>query len=394
MRKSWKIIAAFTILAVLVVAYFLGSNKDKTNTPGPRAVETVIVKAQDLRPGRSLAGIVKPLKEAKLAFQVGGRLRGSIPAEGTPVAEGMSLASIDPADYQTQAEAAAAQVEVAQAGIQQASAVLEQARASYQKAQLDFDRIKSLYEAGAVSKAQYDDAGTQLAVASARNTEAQAAYHDGEGASVADYHKAQAMASQSRLQIGHTSLKAPFKGTVLMKMGEYGEMVSPGSPVVVIGFLDEVKIENTLSASELKDWQEGDPVKVTSPDLPDRTWEGTVQRIHPAVDQQTGTFLLEVSVANQDHALKPGMVARAESRRVTEAAVWIPLGALVKRGPETTVFVIRDGKSFSRKITAGEISGNEICVQTGLSPEEELVIRGALYLHDGDLVLPQKSKDN
>ncbi len=390
MRKNWGIISVFTILAVLAIAYLLGGNKDKTTTLSPRAVETVTVKARDQRPGVSLAGIVKPLEEAKLSFQVGGRLRGTVLAEGTPVVKGTVLASLDPVDYQVQAEAASAQVEAARAGIQQAGAILEQAKASYQKAQLDFDRIKSLYEAGAVSTAQYDDAGTQLAVASAHYTEAQAAYHDGEGASVANYRKAQAMASQSRLQIEHTVLKAPFNGTVLKKMGEDGEMVSAGYPVIIIGSLDKIKIETTLSASELKEWQEEDPVKATSPDLPDRTWKGTVQRIYPAVDQQTGTFLMEVSVANQDHAFKPGMVARVESLRLTKATVWIPVGALVKRGSEVNVFVIRDGKSVSRKITTGEMSGNQIHVLEGLNPGEELVIRGALYLHDGDTVLSQK----
>lgn len=392
MRLNRKMLSVFAILVFLAVLYALGGNKDKAGTPSPRAVETVTVEAQNQRPGGGLAGVVRPLKEAKLAFQVSGRLRGSIPGEGTPVEEGMALASLDPADYRAQADAASAQVETARAGIQQAGAVLEQARASYQKAQLDFDRVKRLFEASAVSKSQYDDAETQLSVASARYEEARAAYHEGEGASVADFRKAQAMATQSLLQVGHTVLKAPFKGTVIKKMGEDGEMVSPGYPVMLIGYLDEVKIETTLSASELKDWQEGEPVKVTTSDLTDRTWEGTVSRIHPAVDQQTGTFLMEVNVANPEHALKPGMVARAESRRLTEAAVWIPLGALVKRGPETTVFVIRDGKSFSKKVTTGEMSGNQIRVLDGLEPGEELVIRGALYLHDEDSVLNQKSK--
>jgi RND family efflux transporter MFP subunit len=173
-------------------------------------------------------------------------------------------------------------------------------------------------------------------------------------------------------------------------MAESGEMVSSGYPVYVIGELDRIKVEITLAAAELKDWQGGDPVNVTSPDLPGRTWPGTVSLIHPAVDLETGTFLMEVNVDNPDHALKPGMVTRVLSLRQTRATVWIPVGAMVKRGAEITVFVVRDDKGIAKTITTGETAGNQIEVITGLEPGEELVVRGALYLHDGEPVLRQK----
>jgi len=388
-----KLLYSVLVIALIgLTAFFaLGKNTDQTSAPSPRAVETITVQAQNTRPGGGLAGIVMPARQAKLGFQVGGRLQGQLLAEGTAVEEGAVLASLDPADYQVQAGAADAASETARAGIEQAAALLDQADAAYRKAQLDYSRMKSLYEANTISRAQFDDAGTQLSLAAAKYRQAQSAYFEGQGGSVSDYQRAQAQASLSRLQLSHTNLQAPFKGTILKKAGESGEMVSAGAPVYVIGDLDQIKVEVTLAAAALKDWQAGDPVDVISPDLPGQSWTGAVSQVNPAVDTQTGTFLMEVKVDNPGHALKPGMVARVVSSRQTGAALWIPVGALVKRSSDITVFVVRDDKSYVRNITTGETAGNLIEVVDGLDPGEELVIRGALYLHDGDPVLRQKS---
>ncbi len=391
MRKKLLYGVLFIALIGLTAYFALDKNKDRASAPSPRAVETIAVQTQTTRPGGGLAGIVMPSRQAKLGFQVGGRLQGPLLDEGTTVEEGAVLASLDPTDYQAQAEAAGAASDTALAGVDRAAALLEQADAAYQRAQLDYSRMKSLYEANAISKAQFDDAGTQLSLAAAKYREAQSAYFEGQGASVSDYQRVQAQASLSMLQLSHTSLKVPFKGTILKKLGESGEMVSAGTPVYVIGDLDQIKVEVTLAAAALKDWHAGDPVDVTSPDLPGQSWPGAVSQVNPSVDTQTGTFLMEVKVDNPGHALKPGMVARVVSRRQTRAVVWIPVGALVKRGSTVTVFVVRDDKSYVKNITTGETAGNLIEVVDGLDPGEELVVRGALYLHDGDPVLRQKS---
>ncbi len=386
-----KLLYGVLIIALIgLTAYFaLDKNTDQTSAPSPRAVETIAVQAQTTRPGGGLAGIVMPFRKASLGFQVGGRLQGPLLAEGTLVEEGAVLASLDPADYQVQAEAAGAASATARAGIEQAAALLDQADAAYQKAQLDYSRMKSLYEANTISKAQFDDAGTQLSLAAAKYRQAQSAYFEGQGASVSDYQRAQAQASLSRLQLSHTGLKAPFKGTILKKIGESGEMVSAGAPVYVIGDLDQVKVEVTLAAAALKDWQVGDPVNVISPDLPGQSWTGAVSQINPAVDTQTGTFLMEVKVDNPGHALKPGMMARVASNRQSSAALWIPVGALVKRGSTVSVFVVRDEKSYVKNITTGNTAGNLIEVVDGLELGDELLVRGTLYLHDRDPVLSQ-----
>ncbi|OQA10525.1 MAG: Multidrug resistance protein MdtE precursor [Firmicutes bacterium ADurb.Bin373] len=375
----------------LAVFYVVEKNKQTAQMPGPRAVETSMIQPRTTDPGSGLAGVVLPARQARLGFQVGGRIQGPLLDEGTEVDEGTTLATLDPADYQAQADAAAAGAQAARAGIDQAAALLDQADAAYQKARLDYERAESLYGANAISRAQFDDACTQLSLAAARYRQAQSSYFNGQGASVADYQRAVAQAGLSMLQLSHTALKAPFKGTILKKYGESGEMASPGAPVYVIGNLDQVKVEVTLAAAALKEWRVGDPVDVTSNDLPGQSWTGEVNQINPAVDTQTGSFLMEIKLDNPGHVLKPGMVARVVSRRQTEATLWIPVGALVKRGSSVTVFVVRDDRSYARDIKTGAINGNLIEVVEGLTPGEELVVRGALYLHDGDPVLRQNS---
>lgn len=375
----------------LATFFIVEKNKQTAQMPGPRAVGTSMIQPQTTDPGSGLAGVVLPARQARLGFQVGGRIQGPLLDEGTEVDEGTTLATLDPADYQAQADVASAGAQAARAGIDQAAALLEQADAAYQKARLDYERAESLYGANAISRAQFDDACTQLSLAAAKYRQAQSAYFNGQGASVADYQRAVAQAGLSMLQLSHTALKAPFKGTILKKYGENGEMASPGAPVYVIGNLDQVKVEVTLAAAALKEWQVGDPVDATSNDLPGQSWTGEVNQINPAVDTQTGSFLMEIKLDNPGHALKPGMVARVVSRRQTEATLWIPVGALVKRGSSVTVFVVRDDQSYARDIKTGAINGNLIEVVEGLTPGEELVVRGALYLHDGDPVLRQNS---
>ncbi|OPZ71281.1 MAG: hypothetical protein BWY80_01360 [Firmicutes bacterium ADurb.Bin456] len=100
---------------------------------------------------------------------------------------------------------------------------------------------------------------------------------------------------------------------------------------------------------------------------------------------------MEVKLDNPGHALRPGMVARVVNQRQTGTAVWIPVGALVKRGPIVSVFVVRNDHCYTRHIKIGDTAGNLVEVVEGLAPGEELVVRGALYLHDGDPVLKQNS---
>jgi RND family efflux transporter MFP subunit len=120
---------------------------------------------------------------------------------------------------------------------------------------------------------------------------------------------------------------------------------------------------------------------------PDAVFEGTVRRLSPLIDPASRNGEVEISLANPDYRLKPGMFARVvlilEQRH---NVVVIPRAALRVDAQGAAVFVVQDGTAHLRQVTTGLQDDTRVEIVDALLPGTEIVLAGHQGLKDQDRV--------
>jgi RND family efflux transporter MFP subunit len=342
----------FWLLLVMVILLASGcgsKEKAKDSTKESKFVQLTTVSSQSVENRTDLASLLEPSEETMAAFEVGGRVTGLFYEEGNKVEAGSQLARLDASEY----------------GIQQAQSdvTLNNAQVTYEQALDTYTRVKSLYEAGGASKADFEQARDALTIAENGRQLAQRSY---------------------ALANGKDGLNAPIKGVVLNKLVSVGQLVSPGTAVYRIGQIDELKVLLPVPDYEIKQWKIDDAVNLT---LYGESREGRVTRINPATNKGTGTVGVEVRIANPLHDWLPGQIAQVSRKQNGEKAAFVPVQSVLNRGEKNPyVYVAVDGKAIKRPVVIGRISGQYLEITSGLNIGEQVVSRGADRLFDGDLI--------
>ena len=146
----------------------------------------------------------------------------------------------------------------------------------------------------------------------------------------------------------------------------------------------EVKMVVNVIEKEFILLQKGQAVKISVTAFPGRTFEGKIAVITPALDLQSRTAEIQVSIPNPGYVLNPGMFGRVEiSLRSNPRAVLIPIQALMNEEGRDFVYVFKDGKALRRPIQKGIVKDTSLEVQQGLMPGEEVITSGQEFLRDG-----------
>lgn len=276
-------------------------------------------------------GFTEPGKVVEVIPGTGGDVVDIRASAGQEVAEGDLLARLEAEalDLGIRAaeealEQARLELEMAEAGareeeLKQAEAQYQAARESLEIAEDIHERVEYLYENDVAPRSELDEAEMNL-------IEARAAYEAAEqdlemartGArpeeleiarsaiSEAEYELEQARISQDDLEV-----TAPASGTVGMVPVEEGMTIGEDTPVAVIMDLDELNFVVEASSRRIAEVEVGQSVELTFDSQPDRIYEGNVDRIYPAADEDTGQFEFEITVPNHDRALKAGEYGEA-----------------------------------------------------------------------------------
>jgi RND family efflux transporter MFP subunit len=329
------------------------------------------------------SGSLEPAARVDMAFRVGGyvEMLGQVPGEagklrafeeGDFVKQGTVLARIRSADY-------AQKVATARAGV-------GQARSEATLADTELDRARKLFDANAISKAELDAkvaraeyARANLAAASARAGEAGVALED-------------------------TVLKAPMDGVILSRDLEVGTLVSPGRTVLTVADISTVKAQFAVPQALVEKLSLGSPLTVhvgaeRESKASQAMVEARVTRIAPAADSKGRVFSVEAELPNATGTLRPGSVisVRVPEATLASAALSVPLSAVVRSPKDPrgfSVFVIdgegQRGKARLQQVSLGEVLGNAVTVQSGLTVGQRVVTVGATLIHDGSdaVVIP------
>lgn len=361
--KPGKRFLPLALLALLVI--LPGCQKQAARQEKPVPLVTVEeVKLSDAAYPLQTTGMVEPWQEAKLSFQVPGKIAGGPVEEGLMVTAGAELARLDSSDYRAQADTARYQLDLAEVELDRAGA--------------DLERSEKLFASGAIPQKALDDARYAFRAASAKAGQAASALR------------------QAGLMVEHSALTAPFSGKVLKKLCHRGEMVAAGTPVLVLGQLDPVKVTVTVPASQVDNWAEGSGAWVAAGGITSATTDGggqklkaVVHRVSPGAEGLTGAFRVDLKVDNPGQALRPGQVVNVSRQVKTRAGLWVPLKSVVSRGQELKyVFVLgSDGKSVAlRPVKLGPVAGDRVEIVSGLESGSRVVVLMPEDLRDGDRV--------
>jgi membrane fusion protein, multidrug efflux system len=240
------------------------------------------------------------------------------------------------------------QVLVRQAG-EASAARVRQAQAARRQAQRTVERLRPLHEAGAISDQEWEQALTQLELASA------------DVAAAGDV----------------LTLTSPLSGTVTEVVARPGMIPSAGDPLVRVADLSQLVVYLRVGAAEAAELGEGQPARLVGTEA---AAEGRVRRIALQADPETRQ--VEVEVAFPPAAgLIPGTLATVAVRVATrENAVQVPREA-VRDG---AVWVVdAEGSASRRAVEVGLAGRDRVEVVSGVRPGERVVVDGGALLSEG-----------
>ena len=183
----------------------------------------------------------------------------------------------------------------------------------------------------------------------------------------------------------NTVLRSPISGVITARNYDPGDM-SGQLPVLTVGqTTPNVKVVINVNESDLAVIRNGMPVKVVFDAYEGENFTGRISRIAPALDITTRTFPAEVTVANPQGRIRPGMFARVEINLGVRDNVVVPDRAVVKQNGSANkyVYTYSGGKVSYRKVELGKRIDNSYELLSGIGDGDTVVVSGQVRLADG-----------
>ena len=307
-------------------------------TPETAEVEVISVEPRDFALRAEANGYLVPWREAEVSAELGGLVTRRVVEEGSRVGDGALLLKLDDRQY---------------------NIALKEAEAGLLK-------VRAEYEASRVGDSNSDATRSAVQQATIGVTQAENAVE------------------KAKLNLQHTSIRAPFPGRVADISVEEGQRVGSGQPVLRILDDRRMKVEVAVVESELVKMRAGASALVRVPSLDNAVFEGTILSVNPSVDPASGTGRVTVAVPNSENRLVSGLFAYValETERLAERIVVPSVAVLVRQGRDL-VFTVKGGKAQWTYVTVGAKSGGQTEILEGLSPGDLVAVSNHFALaHD------------
>jgi len=332
------------------------------------------------------SGYVTPRRRATIAAKITGRVTGVFFDEGTRVAQGQLLATLDDSDVKRVLDSARADRNSAQAAIADFEVQLK-------NAQIELRRADQLQKAGVQSQQTLDNATMSADSLRAKIVLA----------------KQQVIGSEARIgeaqqAVDNCTIRAPFAGIVVSKDAQVGEMVSPISAgggftrtgIATIVDMHSNEFEVDVNESYIARVEPGQDVMAILDAYPDKEIPAKVRTVIPTADRQKATVKVRITIPNLEkyNFILPDMGVKvsfegpkqATPEKGPEAKAYVPKGAIRTDAGASFVFLVRDGKVERRAVSLGTDRGTDVAILAGVSPGDSLVVKGPENLRDGDKV--------
>jgi len=339
---------ALVVIIVGIKALQIGKMMSTPMVMPPTTVSSATVKEEDWAPALSAVGSISAVQGAVVSAELGGVVSQVAFENGGVAKKGDLLVQLDASAEEAQLKSAEADLELARA---------------------DLERSRDLVSRKVISKAEID-------------------------ASESKFKQKEGSVEQMRSMIAKKTVRAPFDGQLGIRQVNVGQMVNAGQQVVPLTSLDPVFADFALPQQYLGQLTPGLEVHVTTDALAGRVFNGKVTAINSMVDSSTRNITLQATLENPDHALRPGMFAKAEVTLPEKHKTLVVPGSAISYAPfGDSVFVIdkkKDEKTGKESqvirqqfVRVGEARGDFVAITQGLKAGDMVVSTGVFKLRNG-----------
>lgn len=360
-KKIIIVLGALVIILAVFIKMSGGSgqtDQDKDlQVDKPVAVKTAAASQGGVSPELSFSGSVVGDREVVLTAKTQGAVTLLGARAGDRVKEGQTVVSLD-SDSQSL---------LTNKSREQAGAT----GLALDKATADYNRIKELYQQGAVSEAEFE--GARLALDSTQ----------------AAYNVAQSDSRLAAKLLEDTVVRAPFGGSVSQTFVEEGEMVFPGSRLATLVSDTGLKLKASVSPGQLKLVAPGQEGVFSSTAHPGKEFPCRVLSVSSKANPANLSYEVELALeGNPGELLRSGMFGHVKLKTSELKGAIIPREALitVDRDGRGTLFAVTEGKAYLKTVTTGDSDDKNIIITEGLSPGDKVVVYGQNLLKEGAAV--------
>jgi len=351
LKKPVKIIAIvliFVVIAAIIIVPKLFSTKEQTGlnqkqTQQPQSItaDGIIIREQNLDNEIKSIGSIRANEEVEIRSEVSRKIISVNFKEGGYVGRGHTLFRLDASDL---------------------TAKLRKLEIEEKLALAKFEREKQLLEKGLTSKQEYDIEENTL-------------------------EKIRADMSITRLDIGKTSIRAPFSGIAGLRNVSRGSYVTPQTILVTMQDVSKVKIDFSIPEKYISLFTKGQKITFTVDGI-EGVFDGEVFAYEPKVENNTRSLVLRALCSNPGKKLMPGTFANVSFKlSETTGAILIPTQALIPKLKGQSVFVVKDGKAKLTDVDIGERTEEFVRITSGnINPGDTILTTNILRLKENSSV--------
>ncbi len=256
--------------------------------------------------------------EITLSSRIPGRVVEMLVTEGQPVKAGNLIARVSSEEIEARFQQSLHRIHNARAAIERARSQVAEAESTFGLAKKDYERYQALFKKEIISRQQFEEAESGYRVAEARLNSARDALEEANAAK----ELAESSKIEAEAQLKETSIYAPSNGTVINRLVEAGELVGPGTPVVVIVDLSDIYVRVFIKETDIGKIRLGNPARIYTDAFPE-FFEGKVTEVsekaqftpreaHVKEERAKLVFGVKVGIENPKGFLKPGMPVDAD----------------------------------------------------------------------------------
>ena len=275
-HKWWSTIILLILFGGILWIYF-------ATRPAKKDYITMDISRGDLVQTVTASGEIQPVNTINVGSQVSGTIENIFVDYNSVVKKGDVLLTIEPS--------------VLQSNVDESKALLDSAKAELKYARSEYERNKSLYDDGFISRAEME--------------KSQTIYEQAEQA----VNKAQYSYERAVTNLGYATITSPVDGTVISRKVDKGQTVAASfqTPDLfeIAEDLSKMQIETAVSEADIGMIKEGLPVTFTVDAYPNQIFKGNVQqiRLSPTNVSNVVVYTVVINVDNNDLKLMPGMTA-------------------------------------------------------------------------------------
>ena len=275
-RKKWWVL---TLLIVIGGAWWIFGGTSKK----PGEFITMNITRGDLRQVVTATGEIMPVNTVSVGSQVSGTIDNLYVDFNSKVKKGDVLLTIEPS--------------VLQATVDESKASLDSAISQRNFAKSEYERNKTLYGEGFISRAEMEQSQTQYEQSEQSVKRAQSTY------------------DRAVTNLGYATIVSPVDGTVISRKVDVGQTVAASfqTPDLfeIAEDLTKMQIETAVSEADIGVIKDGQPVTFTVDAYPTETFDGVVRqiRLSPTTTSNVVVYTVVIDVDNTDLRLMPGMTA-------------------------------------------------------------------------------------